>query len=139
MLGAVVSAHFATSLDDRLRGATLDGQAVKVVASAKSRPLAGGDEAKRLTGPERSTVGRAIEESSHDGFHLAVLISALLMVVGGLTSALWIQNPRRRPAIQPPPPRAVTAGECGRVARRRDTEPVPGELEPVTGAATSPL
>ena len=58
VLGAVISAHFATRLDDRLAGATLDGQAVKVVASAKSRPLAGGDEAKRLTGSERSTVGQ---------------------------------------------------------------------------------
>jgi EmrB/QacA subfamily drug resistance transporter len=139
VLGAVVSAHFAARLDDRLGGDTLDGQAVKVVASAKSRPLAGGDEAKRLTGSERSTVGSAIEESSRDGFHLAVLIGALLMVAGGLTSALWIQNPRRRPAIQPSAPRAATAGECGRAARLRDPEPVPGELEPVTGAVTSPL
>src|SRR3954469_13914095 len=136
VLGAVVSAHFAARLDDTLGGDALDGQAAKVLASAKSRPLAGGDEAKRLTGAERSTVGAAIEESSRDGFHLAVLISALLMVAGGLTSALWIRNPRRRPAVQPPSPRAAAAGECGRSARLRDPEPVPGELESVTGAAT---
>jgi EmrB/QacA subfamily drug resistance transporter len=139
VLGAVISGQFATKLDDRLAGATLDGQAVKVVASAKSRPLAGGDEAKRLTGSEQSTVGSAIEESSRDGFRLAVLISAMLMFAGGLTSALWIQNPRRKPTVQPPAPRAATAGECGRAARLRDPEPVPGELEPVTGAAASPL
>jgi EmrB/QacA subfamily drug resistance transporter len=139
VLGAVISAQFATKLDERVAGATLDGQAVKVVASAKSRPLAGGDEAKRLTGSEQSTVGSAIEESSRDGFHLAVLISAMLMFAGGLTSALWIQDPRRKPTVQPPAPRAATAGECGRAARLRDPEPVPGELEPVTGAAASPL
>jgi hypothetical protein len=59
VLGAVISAHFATRLDDRVSGATLDGQAVKVVASAKSRPLAGGDRSHALTGSERSTVGSA--------------------------------------------------------------------------------
>ncbi len=117
VLGAVISAHFATRLDDRVAGATLNGQAVKVVASAKSRPLAGGDEAKRLTGSERSTVGSAIEESSRDGFRLAVLISAMLMFAGGLTSALWIQNPRRKPTVEPQAPGAVTAGECARAAR----------------------
>ena len=50
VLGAVISAQFATRLDDRVAGATLDGQAVKVVASAKSRPLAGGDEAEAADG-----------------------------------------------------------------------------------------
>jgi EmrB/QacA subfamily drug resistance transporter len=139
VLGAVISAHFATRLDDRVSGATLDGQAVKVVASAKSRPLAGGDEAKRLTGSERSTVGSAIEESSRDGFRLAILIGAMLMFAGGLTSALWIQDPRRKPTVEPPSPRAATAGECARAARVGDPEPVPGELEPVTGAAAPPL
>jgi hypothetical protein len=139
VLGAVISAHFATRLDDRVSGATLDGQAVKVVASAKSRPLAGGDEAKRLTGSEQSTVGSAIEESSRDGFRLAVLIGAMLMFAGGLTSALWIQDPRQKPTVEPPSPRAATAGECARAARVGDPEPVPGELEPVTGAAAPPL
>jgi EmrB/QacA subfamily drug resistance transporter len=139
VLGAIVSAHFATRLDGRLSGDTLDAQAAKVVASAKSRPLAGGDEAKRLTGSERSTVGTAIEESSRDGFRLAVLLGALLMFAGGLTSAVWIQNPRRKPTLEPPAPRAATAGECARAARRRDPEPVPGELEPATGRVPSPL
>jgi hypothetical protein len=110
-----------------------------VVASAKSRPLAGGDEAKRLTSSKRSTVGSAIEESSRDGFQLAVLIGALLMFAGGLTSAAWIQNPRRKPTVEPPSPRAATAGECARAARLHDPDPVPGELEPSAGAATSPL
>jgi Major Facilitator Superfamily len=139
VLGAIISAHFATRLDDRLSGDRLDGQAAEVVGSAKSRPLAGGDEAKRLTGSERSTVGSAIEESSRDGFRLAMLIGALLMFAGGLTSAVWIQNPRRKPAIEPPPPRAATAGECARTARVLDPDPVPGELEPATGATASPL
>jgi hypothetical protein len=63
----------------------------------------------------------------------------MLMFAGGLTSALWIQNPRRKPTVEPKGPGAVTAGECARAARLRDPEPVPGELEPLTGATASPL
>jgi EmrB/QacA subfamily drug resistance transporter len=139
VLGALISAHFATRLDDRLSGERLDGQAVEVVTSAKSRPLAGSDEAARLNGSEQSTVGGAIEESSRDGFRLAVLIAALLMFAGGLTSALWIRNPKRKPDAVPPTPRAATAGECARASRVGDPEPVPGVLEPAPGATEAPL
>jgi hypothetical protein len=138
VLGAVVSAQFASTLDGKLGTATLDGQAAKVVASAKSRPLAGGDEAKRLTGSERSKVGSAIEDSSRDAFRLAVGIGALLMFAGGLTSALWIQNPKRR-LVAPSAPRAATAGECGRPREFGDAEPIPGELAPAASPAGSPL
>jgi hypothetical protein len=62
----------------------------------------------------------------------------MLMFAGGLTSALWIQNPRRKPTVEPPA-RAATASECARAARLRDPEPVPGELEPATPASSSPL
>ncbi|HYU16054.1 MAG TPA: MFS transporter [Candidatus Acidoferrum sp.] len=138
VLGAVISAHFVSKLDERLSGDTLRGKAASVVDSAKSRPLAGGDEAKRLSGSERDTVGTAIESSSRDAFHLALVIGGCLMIAGGLTSAIGIQNPRRRPAPTPVP-RAVTAGECARPSGFRDSEPVPGALEPVPGPAEAPL
>ena len=138
VLGAAISAQFAATLDQRLGGDRLDAQATSVVSSAKSRPLAGGDEAKKLSGSERSTVGTAIEVSSRDAFRLSVTIGALLMIAGGLTSALGIQNPKRRPAPVPAP-RAATAGECARAARLRDPEPIPGELEPAAGPARAPL
>ena len=138
VLGAAISAQFASTLDSKLATAKLDRQAVKVVASAKSRPLAGGDEAKRLTGSERSTVGRAIEESSRDGFRLAVGIGALLMFAGGLTSALGIRNPKRH-VVAPSAPRAATAGECGRPHEFGDAEPIPGELAPAATPVESPL
>jgi EmrB/QacA subfamily drug resistance transporter len=139
VLGAVVSAHFASTLDNQLAGAHLSGQGSSAVSSAKSRPLAGGDEAKKLPSSERSTVGTAIETSSRDAFRLAAGISAGLMFAGGLISAFGIQNPRRRPAVVSPSPAAATAGECARVARIRDPEPVPGELEPAPGPAGAPL
>jgi EmrB/QacA subfamily drug resistance transporter len=139
VLGAVISAHFAARLDERLAGNALDGEATQVVSSAKSRPLAGGDEAARLTGPARSTVGTAIEDSSRDGFRLAMLIGALLMFAGGLTSALWIRDPKRKPEVAPPTPWAATAGECARASRTGEVETLPGGLEPAPGAAKAPL
>jgi EmrB/QacA subfamily drug resistance transporter len=139
VLGAVISAHFAARLDERLVGDALDGQATRVVSSAKSRPLAGGDEAARLTGPARSTVGTAIEESSRDGFRLAVLIGALLMFAGGLTSALWIRDPKRKPEVAPPTPLAATAGECARASGTGEVETLRRGLEPAPGAAKAPL
>jgi EmrB/QacA subfamily drug resistance transporter len=139
VLGAVISAHFAARLDDRLAGDALEGQVAEVISSAKSRPLAGRDEAERLAGSERSSVGHAIEESSRDGFRLAVGISALLMFAGGLTSALWIRDPKRRPTARPPAPRAATAGECARAGAGREPEPVAGALGPAPGAAEAPL
>jgi EmrB/QacA subfamily drug resistance transporter len=138
VLGAVISAQFVSTLERGLRGARLGAQAAGVVASAKSRPLAGGDEADRLSGPERSSVGTAIELASRDAFRLSVGIGALLMFAGGLTSALGIQNPKRRSATALAP-RAATAGECARAARPRDPEPIPGELEPAAGPARAPL
>jgi EmrB/QacA subfamily drug resistance transporter len=139
VMGAAVSSQFDSSVSDHLARADLSPQAQHVITSAKSRPLAGGDEADKLSSSERDSVGGAIEASSRDAFQLAALIGACLMVAGGLTSGVGIQNPRRRPAIRPAPARAATAGECGRGAPFRDTEPVPGSLEPASSAAEAPL
>jgi EmrB/QacA subfamily drug resistance transporter len=139
VLGAMISARFASTLDQKLGGEHLRGQAKTVVESAKSRPLAGGDEAKRLSGSDRAAVGRAIEAASRDAFYLSVEVGALLMFAGGITSALGIRNPRRRPELTTPAPRAAPAGECARGARVRDPEPVPGTLEPTPGPVEAPL
>ncbi len=139
VLGAVISAQFASIVDGSLHGDRLDAQAAKVVSSAKSRPLAGGDEANKLPASGRSSVGAAIENASRDAFRLAVGVGAALMIAGGLTSAVGIQNPRRAPGVVPSAPRAAAAGECARAARARDREPVPGELEPAAGPARAPL
>ena len=139
VMGAAVSSQFDSSVSDHLATAQLSPQARHVVSSSASRPLAGRDEADELSGSERDSVGTAIEQSSQSAFHLAALIGACLMFAGGITSAIWIQNPRRRPAITPAPARAATAGECGRPAPFHDADPVPGELEPVAGTAEAPF
>jgi EmrB/QacA subfamily drug resistance transporter len=138
VLGALISARFASTLESELAGDRLGAQGAQVVASAKSQPLAGADGAERLSGAKRSTVGTAIELSSRDAFRLSVAVGALLMILGGVISAVGIQNPKRRPAPALAP-RAATAGECARTARLRDPEPVPGELEPAAGPARAPL
>jgi EmrB/QacA subfamily drug resistance transporter len=139
VMGAALSSQFEASIADSVVTNQLSPQGTRVIESAKSRPLAGGEEADRLSGPEKATVGTAIEDSSRDAFHLVALIGAFLMIAGGITSAIGIKNPRRRPAITPAPPRAATAGECGRAAPFEDSEPVPGALEPASGAAHAPL
>jgi hypothetical protein len=138
VVGALISAQFASTLDRDLGAARLDSKATTVVSAAKSRPLAGGDEAERLPASERDTVGAAIESSSQEAFHLSALIGALLMFAGGVTSALGIQNPKRRPEPVPAP-LAASAGECARTARLGDPEPVPGELGPAAEPARAPL
>jgi predicted MFS family arabinose efflux permease len=138
VMGAAVSSQFNSSVADHLATARLSPQAQHVVSSSASRPLAGGDEADKLSGSERGSVGGAIESSSQDAFRLAALIGACLMFAGGLTSAFGIQNPRRRPVLRPPT-RAAAAGECGRAAPFRDAEPVPGSLEPGSSVAKAPL
>jgi EmrB/QacA subfamily drug resistance transporter len=139
VMGAAVSSQFDSSVADHLATAQLSPQAEHVVSSARSQPLAGGDEAEKLPSSGRSSVGPAIESSSEDAFHLAALIGACLMFAGGITSAAGIQNPRRRLAAAPPATRAATAGECGRAAPFHDAEPVPGTLEPASETAQAPL
>jgi EmrB/QacA subfamily drug resistance transporter len=131
VLGAVISSRFTSALDDRLQGVPLQGDAARVVASAQSRPLAGGDEAGELAAAQRDTVGEAIELSSRDAFRLGVGIGGGLMIVGGAISGIWIVNPRR-PGPEREAPRAVAAGEC---ARCEQELPHVHEPEPVEAPA----
>jgi EmrB/QacA subfamily drug resistance transporter len=138
VMGAAVSAQFDSSINSQLSGERLSPQAQHVVSSSKSRPLAGSEEASNLPASDQATVGPAIESASKDAFHLVALLGACLMIAGGITSALWIQNPRRRPRPVPVP-RAAAAGECARCPPFEDSEPLPGALEPASGSAQASL
>ncbi len=51
-------------------------------------------------------------DASTSAFHLGILIGGILMIIGGIVSGLWIENPRRR--VETVPTRgAAAAGECG--------------------------
>ena len=59
-------------------------------------------------------MAEASTAASEDGFHLGMILSGALMIVGGAIAGLGIQNPRRRD--QQAAPRAAPAGECARCA-----------------------
>ena len=99
------------------------------MAGAEARPLAGGDEAADLAASQRDTVGTAIELSSRDAFRLGIGIGGALMILGGVISGIWVQNPRRR-GPEREVPRAVAAGECARCEQGvpHVHEPEPAEV-----------
>jgi Na+/melibiose symporter-like transporter len=98
-VGAVVSAQFAAQVDER-PPARLDPAARAYVGQARRRPLtipAAG------AGPE---VRAAVRGASVDAFQTGMIVSALLMIAGGLIAAIGIENPGRRdraPVDEPAP------------------------------------
>jgi EmrB/QacA subfamily drug resistance transporter len=131
-LGAIVSAQFASSIDDRIGDRPLSPQAERAIDDAKAQPLTGGD-VSNVPRAEAADLDEAMVDSSESAFHLGVLIGAALMVLGGLISLLWVQNPEPRPERAPhrgPGPTA-TAGECGRSADGGQPAERPEQPEPV--------
>jgi EmrB/QacA subfamily drug resistance transporter len=89
-LGAVISAQFKSSLDDRLAGITLSPTARAAVAQARQQTLARVDVARAGT-----TVGDAVQSASVHAFHVGLGISAALVALGGVLGLVGIRNPRR--------------------------------------------
>jgi hypothetical protein len=98
ILGAVISAHFATALDEDLGAPPLSPAAAKAVADAKAQPLAVPG-TKKLPAAEATRIRAAAADASTSAFHLGVLIAGLLMILGGIAAGLGIQNPR--PKVDP--------------------------------------
>jgi EmrB/QacA subfamily drug resistance transporter len=94
VLGAVISAHFGAELDSELGGASLGPRVERVVSEAKEQPLAVPDvgELPPARAPEIRDDATAASTSA---FHLGVLIAGLLAILGGIASAVGIENPRR--------------------------------------------
>jgi EmrB/QacA subfamily drug resistance transporter len=131
VLGAVISASFASAIDENLGGAPLGAAAENAVAEAKKQPLAV-PAANRLTPAEADRVRNAAADASTSAFHLGILIAGLLMIAGGAVSGFGIENPRRR--IEAVPTRGgAPAGECGHGADADCAEP-----EPVVAASEAP-
>ncbi len=95
VLGAVISAHFGAALDQNLGARPLSPAARHTVADAKAQPLAV-PKTGQLTAPEATRVRAASVDASTSAFHLGALIAALLMIVGGIASAIGIEDPRRK-------------------------------------------
>ncbi|MGH2950896.1 MAG: MFS transporter, partial [Solirubrobacterales bacterium] len=130
-LGAVISAQFASSIDDRLAREELGAEAISAVDDAKAQPFAGGD-ASEVPEAQRETLEAAITDSSESAFQLGAGIGAALMVLGGLIALLGVRNPERagRPEHEHAPGPSATAGECGRTSHAGGPSPAPGSLTP---------
>jgi EmrB/QacA subfamily drug resistance transporter len=101
-VGAVVASAFSATLDERLSGSPLSPGLARAAERAKSRPLVGGAPSG-VRGDDRARLERAIDDASLDGFHLGMLLSAGLVLTGGLISALGLEGRRPR-AVGPHPP-----------------------------------
>jgi EmrB/QacA subfamily drug resistance transporter len=112
VLGAVISAHFDSELDQRLGPAPLSSQARSAVEDAKAQPL-GTPDVTVLPAAEATRVEEASAGASTSAFHLAAAIAGVLMIIGGAVAGLGIVNPRRR-LVSVPSQGTAVAGECGR-------------------------
>jgi EmrB/QacA subfamily drug resistance transporter len=136
VLGAVIAAQFTSSLDSELAGAKLSPAGQREVSQARDAVLAGSGESAAPAAEQR-VIAPAVDDASESGFHLGMLIAGVLMIAGGLVSAVGIRNPERPPARIREPPRAAPAGECARGTPSELVEPVPGELSPAAAGASS--
>jgi hypothetical protein len=111
VLGALISASFASTLDSNLGDRPLGREAGQAVADAKEQPLAV-PPTEQLAPAEAERVRAASADASTSGFHLGILIAGLLMIAGGAVAGWGIENPRR-PIEAVPAGASATAGECG--------------------------
>ncbi|MGH2956898.1 MAG: MFS transporter [Solirubrobacterales bacterium] len=112
VLGALISGQFGSTIDRELEGATLSPQGRQAIEDAKADPLPAPD-TEGLPPAEAERVEQVATGAAEDGFHLGILVGAILMIVGGVIAAFGIQNPRRVDE-ELHAPRAATAGECSR-------------------------
>jgi EmrB/QacA subfamily drug resistance transporter len=132
-LGAVISAQFSSSLDDRIADQSPSPQAQSAINDAKDQPLSGGD-VSDVPGAQAASLDNDILSSSESAFHLGMALGAALMAIGGLIALATVRNPKpgEEPEPRPGPGAAAAAGECGRCppveVPEREPEPEPAAV-----------
>ena len=101
VLGAVISAQFASSVDAGSAGQGLSPAAIEAIEGAKDSPFAGA-ELVGVPAPERDATASIATAGAVDGFRLGIGIAGLLAISGGIVSAFGIRNP---PRSEPEPAR----------------------------------
>ena len=92
-LGAVVSAAFSSRLEAGLAGVERSPAVAAAVEEAKRRPLAGSRSSPAVQAvPE---LGAAVDEAAVTGFRTGMVVAALLVMGGGLISAIGIRDCKR--------------------------------------------
>ncbi|HET9185234.1 MAG TPA: MFS transporter, partial [Solirubrobacterales bacterium] len=94
VLGAVISAHFGARLDSELGAHPLGPAATGAVSEAKEQPL-GVPDLGSVGAAEAPRIEAAASDASTSAFHLGALLAGVLMILGGIASAVGIRNPRR--------------------------------------------
>jgi EmrB/QacA subfamily drug resistance transporter len=127
-IGAVISSQFKSALAGRLAGITLSPGARAVVSQARQQTLARVDPARAGL-----AVAHAVQDASVHAFHVGIVISAVLVALGGLLGLAGIRNPRR---VVPCAdcPGGQLAGQPLDVVRERAPQAVPA---PVAGGAVA--
>jgi EmrB/QacA subfamily drug resistance transporter len=91
IVGAAVSAQFASSLDERLAaGPRLTTQERAGVERAKERALA-----EAGTDAEQAGLSAAIREASVEAFRLGIAVAGGLVILGGVIAWFGLRTPRR--------------------------------------------
>jgi EmrB/QacA subfamily drug resistance transporter len=135
VLGAVISAQFASTLDSKIGDRPLGPAGQAAVERAKEQPLSV-PSTKRLPPRPADRVRTAAGDAATSGFHLGITIAGILMIIGGAVSGFGIVNVTRRfEAV--PSGGAALAGECGHGADCDCGEGVPW-AEPEEAPAPEP-
>jgi EmrB/QacA subfamily drug resistance transporter len=126
-VGALVSAEYASTVDERVSGRPLSPQGRQAVGEAKDRTLTT-DSALDARPVERRFLTGVFEEASVDAFQIGMGISGALVLAGGVISLIGIRNPRRKVAAAECPGGAI----CGASEDVSHDEPLrlPGAPEP---------
>ncbi len=91
-VGAILAAHFASTLHERLRAVALGRDARTAVAAADHLVL-GRPSVSGLPSSEGNAILRAADSASLSSFHLAIAIAAALLTLGALIGLAGIRNP----------------------------------------------
>jgi EmrB/QacA subfamily drug resistance transporter len=119
-VGAVVSAQFASSLDNDVKPFAQAPGVPAAVHEAKDRALAAN--APASVGPHQAQLHAALTDASVDGFAAGMLVMAILVAAGGAISAIGIVNPERDVKCAECPGGALAGAtqDAGRAAGLRD-------------------
>ncbi len=124
VVGAVVASHFSAHVHDGLppRGETVSYRAaIDRAASATFdvRPPSG------VPSAQRPHVHSVLESAGVNALHLAIGLAALLAIISGVLSLLWIRNPRREISAETTPGGAICGASAGLPEPRARPEPQP--------------